>query len=130
MTQFDSQEIRLQDWLLTVTDAVQSGDDDLDRLLGLSSAPSTGADDLFDLIRWLDMSLVEQEPSARFMARLKQDLMDEPEGVFTRLRRLPARVQIAAIVAVVAGVLLIVPRRLLNLGSGDKKATDIPALQP
>jgi hypothetical protein len=57
--------------------------------------------------------LVGVRPSRRFAHRLRQDLLDEPEdNVITRVRFLPARVQIAAAIAVLAGFGLLLRRRL------------------
>jgi len=109
-----SDENMVQDLLNDLTDVLLSEQDSrqLNRLLRHYDEDSD-QHRLLHLIQQIHRTLIWQEPSDKFTRRLKQDLMGTQEsGVLARLRYLPARVQVAAGVAVVAGFMLITRRRL------------------
>ncbi|RMG82233.1 MAG: hypothetical protein D6712_14990 [Chloroflexi bacterium] len=110
-----SRDEHLQNLLSAVTDALIAGDEDVEAIVEQYEVPRQDVDNLVRLVRRLHVTLVGQEPSKRFVRRLKQDLMGTPGwGVVTRVRRLPARVQIAAAIALVAGFMLLTRRRLVE----------------
>lgn len=77
----------------------------------------TAAEDMkfIGIIQDLHCNLVEIKPSPQFAKQLKEDLLGvEQQGVVWRIRKMPARVQIAAIIAAalggIGGILLIIQR--------------------
>jgi hypothetical protein len=121
-------EVQLESLFNAVTDALLAGENANPELYRYD-LPSAQVDPLVRLIRRLHLALVRQQPSEKFVRRLKQDLIGRKETVFDRLRYLPARVQIAAAFALIAssGVMLVLRRRLL--GAGVEEHTEIPVLQ-
>lgn len=115
-------DVQWQNYLSEITDAVLIGDpvEDIHMTYGIAYR-----DDKFfiDLIEQLDDALVTVEPTKQFSNRLKNELMGiEHTGVVGHIRRLPARVQWAAIVAAAIGGVLIVIQRLT--GAGDSLQTE------
>lgn len=82
-----------------------------------------------DLVGQLHETFITVDPSEAFAARLKDDLMGvERTGMVWRIRRLPARVQWAAIVTAAIGGILIVGQRLL--GASQRFRQDDPRTIP
>lgn len=109
-----SADVNMQNLLDAVTIALQH-DDDIEHLIHNSSVPREEMDRLVNVIQSLHTSLVPVEPSAQFANRLQSELMGtRPRGVVKTVRQMPARVHVAAIVAVVAGFVLIAYRRLMG----------------
>lgn len=120
MTHTQSHERQLEDLLTTVTDALMTERPRLDTLLARSDLPRSEIDPLVRLIQQLNGVMQPQTASDRFVRRLKTELLGQPQtSVVTRMRRLPARVQLAAAFALLAGsgVMLIFRRRLPGLAS-------------
>ncbi|PJF29975.1 MAG: hypothetical protein CUN52_05610 [Phototrophicales bacterium] len=87
---------------------------------------------LVDIIRKLSLHLGEyahqHAPSDGFVSRLKADLVNDDEGMLSRLRAvpMPLRVQIATgLAAIVAGIMFIIRRRMNN---HDEQAIDMEEL--
>lgn len=107
-------DVQLQDLLSAVTDALLMGDEQIDEIISRYRVPRSQVDGLVSIIRHLHVALVGVQPSGRFSRRLYEDLMGSQRWTLvTRMRRMPARVQIAALLALVAGFMLIARRRLI-----------------
>lgn len=122
-------EVQWQNYLNDVTDAIlkQESIDTIRTRYGISHKEDK---DLLDLIERLDSSMMRVEPSSQFANRLKDDLIGVPRTSFVwRIRRLPARVQWAAIVTAIIGGVLIVVQRLVGAGNrlqNNEERTRIP----
>jgi hypothetical protein len=101
-------EPQLQDLLSAFTDALLRNDDEAERLLERAVLPRD-ASSLVSLTRRLHGTVHPIEPSAAFSRRLKADLMgQERQSLVWQWRQLPARVHIAAIVALFGGFGLLI----------------------
>ena len=101
-------EPQLQDLLSAFTDALLRHDDEAERLLERAVLPRD-ASSLVSLTRRLHAGVQPIEPSAAFSRRLKADLMgQERQSLVWHWRQLPARVHIAAIVALFGGFGLLI----------------------
>lgn len=108
-----SSDVNMQNLLDAIAAALQQ-DDDIEELIKQSAVPHDEAESLADLIQSLQAALVPVEPTARFTEELEAQLMNTRRGVVTRVRQMPARVHIAAVLAVAAGFGLIVWRRIMG----------------
>jgi hypothetical protein len=107
-------DVKMQNLVNEVTDALLAGEN-LDTVRRKHDVARGDADDLINLIERINQSMQKVEPSAQFTKSLKADLMGEPRtGVVGQIRKLPARVQYAAVVAIVGGFLLILRRMFLG----------------
>lgn len=121
-----SSDVKMQNLLDAVTVALQH-DDDIEQLLNNSPVPREEMDSLVNVIQSLHSSLVTVEPSAKFANKLHSEVMGtRPRGVVKTVRQMPARVHIAAILAVVAGFVLIAYRRLIG-STPTQDITEEPA---
>jgi hypothetical protein len=103
-------DVKMQNLVNEVTDALLAGEN-LDTVRRKHDVARGDADDLINLIERINQSMQKVEPSAQFAKSLKADLMGEQRtGVVGQIRKLPARVQYAAVVAIVGGFLLILRR--------------------
>ena len=109
----NSSDVKMQNTLDAVTVALQNGED-IDALLAQSAAARDDVDEFVAIIQALQSALIPQEVRPEFAAALRSDLLGERRGVVKRVRQMPARVQIAAIVALFAGCLLLLWRRILG----------------
>ena len=121
-------DVKWQNYLNEATDAILAGEnvDSIQSRYGISHRDDR---ELIDLIENLDKSFVSIEPSTQFANRLKNELTGvERRGVVWRIRRLPARVQWAAIVAAIIGGVLIVLQRLAGASNRlrQEERTRIP----
>lgn len=117
----------LENLLAALTDAIIEDEQDLDVIVNRYGIPRADVERFIQLIRRLHVVLVGVHPSRRFAHRLRQELLGQPErNVISRVRYLPPRVQIAAMVALVAGFMLLSRRRL---ASELREAGEAPALQ-
>jgi hypothetical protein len=109
-------EIQIQELLSAVTDALLADEQvDFDTIISRYSVPRATVEGLVGIIQRLHMVMVGEQPSRRFVRRLKQDLIGMPDQtVVWRIRHLPLRVQIAAGIALVAGFMLLTRRRMLE----------------
>lgn len=105
----------LQDLLSSITDAILNGDSDVDRVLKRHEVDSPETRELVELIDSLYHSLNPVTPSPQFVKRLRSDLVGtDTSNVLVKVRSLPPRVQIAAGLALVAGVFILSRRRGLG----------------
>ena len=121
-------DVQWQNYLNEASDAILAGEkvDGIRARYGISYQDDR---ELIELIENLDNSFVPVEPSPQFANRLREDLVGaERTGVVWRIRRLPARVQWAAIVAAILGGVLIVVQRLAGAGNRlrQEERTRIP----
>ena len=108
-----SSDVNMQDLLDAITLALQQ-DDDIEPLIRQSAVPYSEAESLAGVIQSLQAALVPVEPTAQFTEQLEAQLMNTRRGVVTRVRQMPARVHIAAVLAVAAGFGLIAYRRIMG----------------
>lgn len=105
----------IEDLLSAVTDALLAEESDLNAIVARYDVPRRDVLGFVQIIRRLHVTLVGVQPSRRFVRRLKLSLMGAPDrNVLSRMRHLPARVQIAAGVALVAGFMLLSRRRMMS----------------
>lgn len=125
MTQ--SSQIKMQDLLSAVTDALIAEEaQDVDQIIDQYDVSRSEVDGLLFLIEKLHIALTGKQPSRRFAASLKRDLLGARKwGLLWRIRSLPPRVQIAAVAAVIAGFIIVMRRRLMEYASQE----EVPALQ-
>ncbi len=121
-------DVQWQNYLNEATDTILAGEkvDSVRSRYGISYQDDQ---ELIKLIENLDKSFVQVEPSTQFTNRLKEELTGvEQTGVVWRIRRLPARVQWAAVVAAILGGVLIVLQRLAGAGNRlrQEERTRIP----
>ena len=123
------QNNQFEDLLSAVSDALLAGNKNVDAIVAQYDVPRKQVDSLVTIIRRLHVALVGAQPSHQFVSRLKQDLMGAPaQTVFSRVRSLPPRVQIAAGIALLAGFMLLQRRRMLEYARQENQA-EVPALQ-
>ncbi len=128
MAYTNSSEIQMQNLLSAVTDALLAEENDIDNIITYYNVPHREVSSLVNIVRRLHVTLVGQQPSKRFARRLKHDLLGTPGwAVVKHVRRLPARVHIAAAVTVVAGFMLITRHRLMEDVKLEEQ--EVPALQ-
>ncbi len=130
MASMDSSELNLENLLSAVTDALLAEQSDINAIIRRYDVKRANVDSFVAVIRRMHVVMVRQEPSEKFVRRLKQDLVGRNQGMVARVRYLPARVQLAAGVALLAGsgVMLLIRRRVPLLGESEDRA-EIPLLQ-
>ncbi len=106
-------DVQAQNVLDAITVGVQTGDD-IDGLVRRSAASSADVEDFAAIIQSLHSALTPVEPRREFSESLRSDLINERPDVVKRLRQMPARVHIAAALALVAGCILFIMRRLFG----------------
>ena len=106
-----SADANMPDALDAITTALQQGDD-IEEVISQSDVPRSEVESLAGLIQSLQAALTPIEPSAEFAEGLEAQLMDTRRGMVMRVRQMPARVHIAALLAVAAGFGLIAYRRI------------------
>ena len=121
-------ELKIQDLLDSVTESIRRGDNTKLERLQLPP-PGTEADELIDIVTELDATLIAVEPSAEFAGQLRSQLLGERSSVMKRVRQMPARVHVAAVLAVIAGFFLLWTRRLSDTTTGQD-ITDEPIAAP
>ncbi|MEL7436858.1 MAG: hypothetical protein AAFN11_23165, partial [Chloroflexota bacterium] len=111
-------EVQWQNYLSDITDAVFA-EDDINAIRDQYGIDFREDRDLVSLIEQLNTNLQSVQPSEKFTRNLKAELLSgERTGVVWRIRRLPARVHFAAIIAASLGGVLLVIQRLM--GAGEK----------
>ncbi|NWF69492.1 MAG: hypothetical protein HXY40_10435 [Chloroflexi bacterium] len=104
-------DTQMQDLLAALTEALRADDANVDALITQYDAPMREVAPFLALISRLHRSYVRVQPSRRFTRRLRAELLGTPQtDVIARIRYLPARVQIAALVALVAGITMLLTR--------------------
>ena len=111
MTKPNTIDEQMQNILDELTDALLSGQDDPDNIIERHNISQDKDAELLDIVQFLQSELVIQKPSPDFVRELKQDLVGQ-DGMFTRLRYVPVRVQITAGLAVVSGFAYIMGKRV------------------
>lgn len=118
-----SSEFRVQDTLSAVTDAIITGHGDVDQILRHYDVPHHEIDPLLPIISGLNRRLDVVEPSPQFKANLKAELMGAKQtSLAWRIRKLPARVQVAALTALGWGFVLVLWQRFA--GNGQSQSSD------
>jgi hypothetical protein len=113
----------LETLITAVTDAILSGGN------GTSLVPPTRRREMesfIPLIRALNKSYVRVRPSRRYLARVQHDLAGEQYTVLERVRYLPPRVQIAALFAIVAGLLVLLRGRAMLIHDETVSLGELP----
>lgn len=130
MTHTQPTDTQMEDLLNSITEALFNEDCDLDEIISRYEIPRNSVDSFIELIHGLRLSLKPAQPSNEFVKSLKKELVGkESSDVFSRLRGMPGRVQIAAGIALVAGFLLISRRRILGEDEALQNQVDVPILQ-
>lgn len=106
-------ELSLQNILDAITARLQSGDD-IEPLLTQPAASQEELEDYAGLIQSLQTALTPLEPRAEFAEALRADLIESQRGMVLRMRQMPAQVHIMAMLALIAGFLLLMWRRLVG----------------
>lgn len=115
-----SDDVQLHDALDAITARLQRGDA-VDPLIAQADESHNDAEEFVDIIHALHASLTPISPSQAYADRLRADLLDGRPGVVKRVRQMPARVHVAAILALFAGCVLFVLRRIF----GSETAQDM-----
>lgn len=115
-----SDDIQLHNTLDSITARLQSGETTEPLIAEVEEAHGDWGE-FVEIIQSLHTSLIPTSPSQEFGDRLRADLLDGRPGVVERVRQMPARVHVAAILAVFAGCILFVLRRIF----GSETAQDI-----
>lgn len=114
-----STEVQMQEFVSALTDAVVQGRGSVDQIVGRYDMHDEDVMMWLPLIEDLNQTLVEVQPSERYRRQLRKELLTgQPVNVGLRLRRLPARVQLAAVLTLIGGFLLIARNRFV--GDVDK----------
>ncbi len=111
---FSQSELAVQNLLSALTDSIHNGEPTYSHLYAQYGIQQPEYSAYERIIQRLSTTLVPVKPQRRYVGRLKRDLMGMEMNVITRIRFLPARVQIAAIIAVIAGALILL-RKPINL---------------
>ncbi|MDE2638294.1 MAG: hypothetical protein OXI30_18150 [Chloroflexota bacterium] len=115
-----SEDIQLQNTLDSITARLQGGEA-VEPLLTEAEKSQGDLGEFVDIIQSLHTSLTPISPSQDYADRLRADLLNGRPGVVKRVRQIPPRVHVAAILAVCAGCVLFVLRRIF----GSATAQDI-----
>ena len=121
-----SSELQAEELLDNITTSVQRGDE-IEAVVGSSGASHAGLDEYIDMIQALQSVLTPSDPRPEFVNQLRADLLDPQQGVVERMRLTPAQVQIAAILALIAGCLLFIRRRLFGSDSAPEIQEEVVA---
>ncbi|MDE2859643.1 MAG: hypothetical protein OXN94_17485 [Chloroflexota bacterium] len=112
-------DAKAQDFVDDITGALQQGNS-LDPLVDLPDGAREEVVDLVSVIQGLRDTLLPVEPSAEFAAHLKTQLLESEAGLAARLRKMPARLHVAAILALFAGFSLLLSRRLFGASAAQE----------
>jgi|GEM_PF-2579290 hypothetical protein len=106
---------RLQNYIETLTSATLQGEADVEVLAATYNIPLNEAQELAEIVCELDEMFSEVEPSLAFRQQLHAQLVGKPRaGLLSRWHRLPARVRIAATVALLIAMLILGRRRFVR----------------
>jgi hypothetical protein len=140
MSQLESYEVRVEDFLAALTDATLHDEADLWELAVRYDVPAAEAQRLAQMVNRLESTFVDVSPSSQFRGSLRQQLVGTPapQGMFGRVRNLPPRLQIAAAVALLAAMALLGRRRMTQeagellqqvRGASSSQAKDTDAIE-
>lgn len=121
-------ETNMQHLLAAVTDALIADEyADIETLAAQYDVPRKDINSLLHLIRRLRGTLHIVEPNPAFARRLKHELLGKKQvGILWRIRRLPARVQVAAGLALMGGFMLLLRRRVvLEIGNRNSDVEEM-----
>jgi hypothetical protein len=123
-------DVTWQNYLDDATEAIK-GAKPLEPIRKLHNMNPSEDARMIGLIQDLNANLVEMKPSAQFARQLKSDLLGiEEKGLVPRIRKMPARVQIAAVIAAalggLGGVLLIIQGILGSMKARAAKPNTVP----
>lgn len=106
-------EVRIREFASDATEAMLDGHVNIRALARRHNISLSEARELTEMVRHLESALVDVKPSTQFKRRLRADLIGAPpKGLLSRLRSLPPRLQIAAVVAIIAAMALLGRRRM------------------
>jgi hypothetical protein len=112
-------DTQLEKLYSALTDAInnEASDEDINALIQAHHVPhSKEVDSVVSLILRLHHTLTGVQPSPQFVRELRRDLLTSyQEGLVSRIRSLPARVQIAALLVMVGGFFMLFTRRRADL---------------
>lgn len=114
-------ELQRRDLLDSITMRLQQGDA-VDQLMEQSEEAQGDVGDIVDIIQSLHASLTPRRPTQEFADSLRTDLLNGRPGLVSRVGQMPARLSFAAILAVLAGCVLLLLRRLF----GSETAHEVP----
>ena len=114
-------EARWRNLLESITTRLQRGDT-VASLIEQADEEQGDVQDFVELIQSLHTSLTPMSPGQEYAENLRANLLDGRPGVAGRVRQMPARLSVAAILAVFAGCLLLMLRRIF----GSETAPDVP----
>ena len=97
-----SADKQTRDLLDDLTARLQNGES-IDPALAHAATNQDDVQDLLDIIQSLHALLTPQAPREDFANRLRRDLLEESPGFVVRIRQMPPRVRLAALLAVFAG---------------------------
>ena len=126
MAKFNDMDTKMENLLGELTDALLSGETDFDYIIEKHNISNDKVNEALGIVRLLQKELTIQQPSTAFVRELKQDLVRQ-DGMFTRLRYVPVRVQITAGLAVFSGFAYIMGKRVT--GEDDEEESDTSFLQ-
>ena len=106
-------DIHRQELLDAITTALQNGEG-VDALIAQSDWPGEDAAEFVDMIGALQTALPSLAPREEFSRSLRADLLRGDSGPLRRLRGMPARVHVAAFLAICFGCVLFGLRRLFG----------------
>lgn len=115
-----SDDIQLQNTLDSITLRFQGGEA-VEAWIAEAEESQGDMGEFVEIIQSLHTSMIPISPSQEYADRLRADLLEGRPGVVKRVRQMPARVHVAAILAVFAGCVLFVMRRIF----GSETAQDI-----
>lgn len=108
-------DTQLEKLYAALTDAIttEASDEEINALIHAHQVPhSREVDKTVALILRLHHTLTGTQPAPRFVRELRRDLLAVyQEGLVERLRSLPARVQIAALLVMAGGFMMLFTRR-------------------
>ncbi len=123
-------ETNMHHLLAAVTDALIADEyADIENIAAQYDVPRKDVNSLLHLIRRLRGTMRIAEPNPAFARRLKQDLLGKKQaGILWRIRRLPARVQVAAGLALMGGFMLLLRRRVgMEIGNRSSDVEEMTA---
>ena len=114
-------DLQGRDLLDSITTRLQRGDA-VDQLMEQSEEAQGDVGDIVEIIQSLHTSLTPRRPTQEFADSLRSDLLNGRPRLVSRVGQMPARLSFAAILAVLAGCVLLLLRRLF----GSETAHDVP----
>lgn len=111
----------MRDSLDAITSRLQRGED-IDPPVALADDAQAELDGVVEVVQSLHASLKPLSPNQEFVDGLRAELLNGRTGRVRRSRRMPARLSLAAILALFAGCVLLLLRRVF----GSEPAREVP----